>query len=198
MSLPFDCITDFIFIPENITAKTKADVIIVPGSHHPELAEKAAMLFHQKHAPYILISGGQNKFLNNYDSECAMLQEKCLQLDVPLQNLLCDHSAQNTFENAKNALQILQKHSIPHTKIILVLKGFHSRRALLTFQTIFPYPAFFNIATVNHNPRLQNNTWYLHEPCIKIVMSEVAKIGNYFSLEINNIHQKYQGELRIE
>jgi hypothetical protein len=44
-------ITDFIFVEDTITP---CDVILVPGGSHPQLAEKAAELFKQDMAPYIL------------------------------------------------------------------------------------------------------------------------------------------------
>lgn len=55
MSYPFDCITDFIFVETEIAP---ADVILVPGANHPQLMEKAASLYKQGLAPYILPSGG--------------------------------------------------------------------------------------------------------------------------------------------
>ncbi len=51
MAYPFDCITEFMFVE---TALEPADVILVPGGSHPQLMERAADLYHQGMAPYIL------------------------------------------------------------------------------------------------------------------------------------------------
>ena len=47
-------ITDFIFMSD---IPQKSDVILVPGTAHAQITEKAAQLYHQGYAPYILPSG---------------------------------------------------------------------------------------------------------------------------------------------
>ena len=48
-------ITDFIFMSD---IPQKSDVILVPGTAHAQITEKAAQLYHQGYAPYILPSAG--------------------------------------------------------------------------------------------------------------------------------------------
>ncbi|SDO23976.1 hypothetical protein SAMN04487897_11088 [Paenibacillus sp. yr247] len=55
MSFPFDCISDFMFFESELG---HSDVILIPGASHPQLMERAAMLYHQDIAPFILPSGG--------------------------------------------------------------------------------------------------------------------------------------------
>jgi len=43
VSYPFDCISDFMFFETGIK---ESDVILIPGASHPQLIERAAMLFH--------------------------------------------------------------------------------------------------------------------------------------------------------
>lgn len=52
-----DFITDFIFFESCITP---CDVILVPGGSHPQLAQKAAELFHEGMEKYIIFSGRSN------------------------------------------------------------------------------------------------------------------------------------------
>ena len=47
-------ITEFIFVEDKAE---KSDMIFIPGSGFPQLAEEAAKLYHQGLAPYILPSG---------------------------------------------------------------------------------------------------------------------------------------------
>ncbi|MDR6880434.1 hypothetical protein [Bacillus sp. 3255] len=54
MSFPFDCISDFMFFE---TELGHSDVILIPGASHPQLMERAAMLYQQGIAPLILPSG---------------------------------------------------------------------------------------------------------------------------------------------
>lgn len=49
-----DQITDFIFVND---IPGRADMIMVPGNGFPQMAERAAQLYHEGHAPMILPSG---------------------------------------------------------------------------------------------------------------------------------------------
>ncbi|MCD7882331.1 MAG: YdcF family protein [Lachnospiraceae bacterium] len=50
----YDAITDFIFVENQ---PEKSDMIFIPGSFRPELALRAAQLYHAGYAPFILPSG---------------------------------------------------------------------------------------------------------------------------------------------
>ena len=49
-----DQISDFIFVEDE---PKKADVIFVPGNGYPQMAERAAELYREGYAPYVLPSG---------------------------------------------------------------------------------------------------------------------------------------------
>lgn len=50
----FQCITDFIFVEDE---PREADVLFVPGGNYPDAARRAAGLYRQGYAPYVLPSG---------------------------------------------------------------------------------------------------------------------------------------------
>ncbi len=76
---PYDCITDFIFYE---TIIEKSDIILIPGGSHPEQMIKAAELFHNGMAPYILPSGGVNSRLRETEYEySSSIGGKSLVLD---------------------------------------------------------------------------------------------------------------------
>lgn len=56
--------SDFIFVEHEIT---KADVIFVPGNGYPQMAEKAAELYRQGYASYIIPSGRYSKVLGHFE-----------------------------------------------------------------------------------------------------------------------------------
>lgn len=56
-------ITDFIFMSD---IPQKSDVILVPGTAHAQITEKAAQLYHQGYAPYILPSGRYSSKLGRF------------------------------------------------------------------------------------------------------------------------------------
>ncbi|PSL41936.1 DUF218 domain-containing protein [Planomicrobium soli] len=133
MPHPFDSITQFIFAESDTLP---ADVILVPGGSHPQLMEKAASLYHEKMARYILPSGGTNPRVEK--TEWAFLQQIGIANGIPDFAILKEEHAQNTYENARYSLKVLQQKEILFRKVILVCKAWHARRALLTYQAIFP------------------------------------------------------------
>jgi uncharacterized SAM-binding protein YcdF (DUF218 family) len=178
---PYDCITDFIFVETEID---RSDVILVPGGSHPQLMEKATALYRGGYAPYILPSGGANPKLPGYESEWQYLREIALNLGVPEGAILKEDKARNTFENAEFSLKILHSLRIPVDSAILVCKAHHARRALLTYQSVFPDSIVFFVAPVIDERGIARDTWFLDEDKIHIVMGEVVKIGQYFEDKI--------------
>ncbi|CAM3636963.1 YdcF family protein [Marinicrinis lubricantis] len=178
---PFDCITDFIFVETDLEP---SDVILVPGSSHPPLMEKAAELYHQGFAPYILPSGGST--LHVETTEWEFLRQIGMASGVPQERILEEDRATNTFENARYSYAVLQETGVKHEKIILVCKAGHARRALMSYQTVFPRETIFGVAPVADRNGLNKENWFMTEEGIKRVMTEVQKIGKYFPHHIPN------------
>lgn len=161
-----------------------ADVILIPGGSHPQLTEKAAHLYHEGFASYLLPSGGSNPKLES--TEWEYMQKIALSLGVPEQAILKEDRATNTFENARFSWEVLQQLGIMPGKAILVCKSYHARRALLTYQVEFPGEVEFMIAPVTDNTGITRENWFMDESKINKVMNEFVKIGNYFRHHIPN------------
>lgn len=174
---PFDCISDFIFVETEIK---KADIILIPGGSHPQMAEKAAELYLKEYAPYILPSGGANPKLTDFGSEWEFLKKTVISLGVPEDRILKEDKAQHTFDNARLSYKMIQSFDNAMKSAIIVCKAYHSRRALLTYQTVFPPDFTFYICPVADKYGVARDSWYLDEGGIRKVMSEVRKIGVYF------------------
>jgi uncharacterized SAM-binding protein YcdF (DUF218 family) len=187
MSYPFDCISNLVFAETEIKA---ADIILVPGGSHEQLMEKASELYKQGLAPYILPSGSFNPKLTGYSSEWEFLRSVGVKSGVPEEKILREDQAKNTFENAEFSLRVIKENKLPVKKVILVCKAYHSRRALLTYQTVFPNDIEFFVASVPDKRGIRKDNWYLDEEKIKVVMGEVAKIGKYFEPHIKKFQEK--------
>lgn len=187
MEYPFDCISNFIFVE---SALKKAQIILIPGSSQPFLMEKAAQLYHEGLAPYVLPSGGYNPRLPQYPSEWAFLAEIGERKGIPREAILKEDQARHTFDNAILSYEVITKAGLRVDRAILVCKGFHSRRALLTYQTCFPEEVSFYVSTVPDGDGCTRENWYRNEACIGRVMGEVAKIGTYFEKEIRELYKK--------
>lgn len=181
MSYPIDFITEFIFIESNISP---ADVILIPGASQQQLMEKAASLYHQGVAPYILPSGGVTPKVES--TEWEFLRKIGISKGVPENAILKEDLAKNTFENAQFSFQALQSKGITSRKVILVCKSYHSRRALMTYQTVFPKETEFLVAPIIDKTGIGKVNWFLSEDGIYRVMTEVEKIGKYFGRYISN------------
>ncbi|MCM3781519.1 YdcF family protein [Neobacillus mesonae] len=179
MSLPFDCITEFMFFETEVG---QADVILIPGSSHPQLMERAAVLYHQGLAPYILPSGGMTS--NVTTTEWEFLKDAGVSLGVPSSAILKEDKAANTFENARFSLKVLQELGIQPQKVILVCKNYHARRALLTYQFLFPAETVFYVSPVIDKTGTTKDNWFLEENRIGYVMNELEKTGKYFRTAI--------------
>ena len=104
-------ITDFIFV-EN--PPTRADLILIPGSGYPQIAEEAARLYKDGYAPLILPSGRysilKGKFAGvwekkelyggDYETEWEFLKTVLIKNEVPLEKILKEDQATYTYENA--------------------------------------------------------------------------------------------------
>lgn len=182
MDYPFDCISEFIFAETDIK---KSDVILIPGGSHPQLMERAVQLYNKGFAPYILPSGGPNYKLTDYESEWDYLKTIGIQFGIPEKAILKENKAQNTFENAEFSWNVLQTLDVPIKNAILVCKAYHSRRALLTYQSVLPVDINFYVSSVIDKRGISKDNWFLNESSIRIVMNEVVKIGNYFEDKIS-------------
>ena len=194
MNRPFDCITDFIFIENQ---PSRADIILVPGGLRPQLMEKAIELYQQGFAPYILPSGGIGPKLakeieagvSNWKSEWEFLQNIALAHGVPEKAISREDKALHTFDNASLSWQVVQENNIVIKKAILVCKAHHARRALLTYQTAFSFEVEYIVCPVIDDRDVRKDNWFLDDAKIEMVMSEVVKVGQYFSKHFSNLNK---------
>ena len=184
MERAFDCITDLVFVRDRVAP---CDVILIPGSSAGELMERAAELYHSGMGRYILVSGYAGPHIPDGYTEASWLREIGIACGVPAECILAEERASNTFENARFSLAMLQECGLASDRYILVCKGWHSRRALMTYQTVFPHGTEFFVSTVNQAGRTDRNTWYTDPADIAVVMDEVTKIGRYFACEIEGL-----------
>ncbi|MFA6074938.1 MAG: YdcF family protein [Negativicutes bacterium] len=189
MNSPLRLFTDFVFVE---TPLEKVDAIFIPGSHHPQLAVRAAELFHAGYAPLIIPSGGQNNRLPNNMPEALWLKDLLIKHGVPDSAIIAEPNARNTFNNADFTAAMIEKLQLDINSAIIVAKGFHSRRCLLTYQTAFLKNFSFFVTLV---PDGNNNTsanWHRTASGINTVMSEIRKIGQYFAEEIPEFSKKWE------
>ncbi|MBN2795735.1 MAG: YdcF family protein [Clostridia bacterium] len=180
----YEGISDFIFMEDPLEV---ADIILIPGGSHKQLAEKAADLYLKGYAKYILVSGGSNKKLVNHETECDFLNETLLAMGVKSEFILKENKATHTFENAQFSHDLCQNKGLKVKKAILVCKNFHSRRAYITYKINFPKETEILVCPVVDNKNITKDNWMENEVHRDLVMGEVYKIGNYFKAHLQQL-----------
>lgn len=117
-----------------------SDCILVLCSHDPRVAVYSAELFHAGWAPLLIFSGNVGELTAGMygQPEAEYFAEIALDLGVPADVILIENRATNTGENILFVRSLLQEHHLDLTDFILVQKPFMERRALATFQKVWP------------------------------------------------------------
>ena len=140
-----DEIQDFIFVEDK---PEKADIIFVPGNGYPHMAERAAELYREGLAPYVLPSGKysitEKKFSGvlkkrecyrkNYQTEWEFLRDVLIKNQVPPEAILTEDQAGYTYENARFSKKVTDTAGLEIKKAILCCKSYHARRSLMYYQ----------------------------------------------------------------
>lgn len=183
-----DAVTDFVFAEDE---PQKSDVIFIPGASHPEHALRAAELYHQGLADYLLPSGRysvalghfkgvpeayRSRYPNDYSTEWAFLRDVLLRSGVPDDAILREDQATFTWENAQLSRKVTDGMGLQVRRAMLCCRGFHARRALLYYQAAFP-ETDIRVCPVN-SPGESRGDWFTNEKGRRRVMGEVTRLGS--------------------
>ncbi len=197
-------ITNFIFIED---PPQESDIIFIPGAMTPEHAERAAELYRQHYAPYVLPSGrfsitlshpaplserGRTLYPGEYKTEWDFLRTVLLLSGVPEQAVLKEDQATYTWENARFSRQVTDQMGMCVKKALLCVKPYHARRALLYYQTAFP-EAEIRVCPAGNSPITKDN-WHHTKPGRDKVLGEVRRMGDQTRLQLELLLQLMQQE----
>ena len=176
----------------------KADIIFVPGNGFPEMAEKAACLYKEGFAPYILPSGRysitmgrfvgvQSKkdvYNEDYETECEFLKSVLMKNGVPKSAILLEDQATFTYENAIFSRQVTDLHKIKVNKAILCCKTYHARRSLMYYQLLYPDAEILVCPACPDGITREN--WRDTEAGVEAVTGEIDRIIKQFCLMLGD------------
>ena len=182
---------DFVFAENK---PEKADIIFVPGNGFPEMAEKAASLYKEGYASYILPSGRysitlgkfvgvqskKNLYDGDYDTEWEFLKNVLLQNGVPEKAILKEDQATFTYENAIFSRQVTDLHKLQIKKAILCCKTYHARRSLMYYQLLYPEAEILVCPACPDGITREN--WRDSEEGVEAVTGELDRIIKQFCL----------------
>lgn len=184
-------IEEFVFVEDS---PEKADVIFVPGNGYPQMAERAARLYKENYAPYVLPSGKysvtkscfsgvlakKEKYKGEFLTEWEFLKSVLLENGVSEQAILREEKATFTYENAMYSRKVTDEAGIVVTRGILCCKAYHARRCKMYYQRAYPETEFL-VCTSDVDGVTREN-WNNTEEGIQAVMGEVERIIRQFSL----------------
>ena len=184
-------ISEFIFAEDE---PEKADIIFIPGNGYSQMAEKAAALYGENYASFVLPSGkysitvgkfggvlsGQERYNGNYRTEWDFLKDVLIKNHVPDEVILKEDQATFTWENARFSREVTDKAEIEIKKALLCCKNYHARRSLMYYQRAYP-EVEFRVCTCCVDGVTKEN-WMNSEEGIQSVLGEVQRIVTQFSL----------------
>lgn len=184
-------ISEFIFAEDE---PEKADIIFIPGNGYSQMAEKAAALYGENYASFVLPSGkysitvgkfggvlsGQERYNGNYRTEWDFLKDVLIKNHVPDEVILKEDQATFTWENARFSREVTDKAEIEIKKALLCCKNYHARRSLMYYQRAYPEVEFRVCQCCVDGVTKEN--WMNSEEGIQSVLGEVQRIVTQFSL----------------
>ena len=112
-----------------------ADVIFVFGSRDLTVPTRAAALFHQGHAPQVLVTGSYGRMTRDVfpKPEALVFRDHLVEAGVPPTAILTEPVATNTLENVRLGIETLRRADRLPATALLVANGFVMRRCVATF-----------------------------------------------------------------
>jgi len=155
------------------------DCIFVFGGKTTHRVLKAAQLYKNKRAPYILVSGGSGRW-DHPKPEAEWMKEHLLALGIPEEDILLECEASNTTENVVGSMMVLQKKFSLHRikRLLIVSSPYHMRRCELTLKTYMPDWIEYSLCPDNR-PYGQGYNWWKADKERKQVMKEAASLVKY-------------------
>lgn len=127
----------------------KSDLLFVPCSSDLRVAQRAAKLFLEGYAPYVLFTGKEGKMTKElFDKpEAEMFAEEAKKHGLPAGVILTETEATNTGQNIAFGKKLLDECELDIKKIIVVQKPYALRRMYATFKKQWPEVEFFLAST---------------------------------------------------
>ena len=185
-------ITEFIFLED---LPEKADLIIVPGNTWPQPARRAAALYHEGMAPYIVVSGRYSKgrqtfagaacegdrYKGAYMTEADFLTDVLIREGVPETAVLQERKAECTLENARYIRRLLEEKKMTVKKALICCQAFHARRCRMYFEYVFQDTDVEFLMCPAVTQGISRCSWMESQKGLDTVLGELRRCGEQFA-----------------
>jgi uncharacterized SAM-binding protein YcdF (DUF218 family) len=146
------------YLPQGEVPQAQA-IVLLGGGTRPHLPPRpmsevteagdrvgyAAKLYHDKKAPFIVVSGGFIDFFGSTVPEADAMKELLMALDVPEEDIKLEGRSRNPYENALYVREVADEEGF--NQILLVTSGLHMPRSVAIFERqgfkVIPAPTDF-------------------------------------------------------
>lgn len=189
-------LTDFIFVED---APAPADIIFIPGGMYGAMCSRAAKLWHEGYAPYILPSGKFSKLkerfegpseedltspdtaaiaLKSFDTEWDYLRACCL-TRVFVRKLCSKKTGQPSLTKMPCfPKEVTDSLGLDIKTAIICCQAYHARRCLLYYKCVYPDTHFLVCPTITRGISREN--WFLEDSKMYTVLGEIERCGTQF------------------
>lgn len=181
--------TEMIFLQDE---PKPSDIIFVPGNGYPQMAEKAAELWKQGYAPYVLPSGKysirngafsgvmakKERYSGIYATEWEFLFDVLVKNGVPEEAVLREDQAEYTWQNAIFSGKAVMERGLEIKRGIICCKAQHARRCKLYYQLEFPDS---ELLVCPSDTGITRDNWYRSEEGVDSVLGEIRRCGEQFA-----------------
>jgi uncharacterized SAM-binding protein YcdF (DUF218 family) len=120
----------------------KADAILALGCFDIRVADRAAELYKENYAPYIICSGGiahtEDVNATGWDkSEAETFKDRIVEFGVPEEKIFIENNSKNSEENVKFTRNLIRDKDLKFKKLLLVQKPWMERRMYATFKNFW-------------------------------------------------------------
>lgn len=135
-----DAQTLFSFLSDATQGPDIVDFVLAMGSQDLSVADTAAQAFHQKHAKWLICSGGLGKDTTElfHEPEGRLYAKRCQKLGVSEDRLIIEDKATNSGENIQFSRTALADRGIFPKSGVIACKPYMAKRALATGKMQWP------------------------------------------------------------
>ena len=172
---PLDILLDYLAVSDE---PAPADVIIGLGSDCAAVGHRAAELFADGMAPWVLFAGGHGAGSGGLTvPEADFLKRSALAAGLPEAAILTERASTNTGENFARGFAVLAAHGIAPRRVLLITRPARQRRAWATARRRQPDVAFLNCPPPR--PDLAALDTDALAALARLALGEVARLANY-------------------
>jgi uncharacterized SAM-binding protein YcdF (DUF218 family) len=117
-----------------------ASAILAFGSHDEHVAERAAELWHEGLAPFIIFTGGLGRITKRLwqEPEAERFAHIAEEAGVPVDAIVTEPDSTNTGDNIRFTRELMRKKGIAKARLIVVERPYRALRTRATVSCLWP------------------------------------------------------------